>query len=153
MKLSVQALAGLMGQYENAATIAKACWRRRGFSFSGTVDLLSRAKSARLVNLMRFKRSPSVPVADEIRAKLTQSLDPLQLDIIDESHLHAGHSGAREGGESHFRVAVVSSAFDGVSRVQRQRMVYQLLASELQGPIHALSVTTQTPAEAEATKP
>jgi BolA protein len=91
-----------------------------------------------------------VPVADEIRAKLTQGLAPLQLDIIDESHLHAGHSGAPEGGESHFRVAVVSSAFDGVSRVQRQRMVYQLLASELQGPVHALSVTTRTPTEAEA---
>lgn len=94
-----------------------------------------------------------MPVAEEIRAKLTQGLAPLQLDIIDESHLHAGHSGAPESGESHFRVAVVSSAFDGVSRVQRQRMVYQLLASELQGPVHALSVTTRTPAEAEAEKP
>jgi BolA family transcriptional regulator, general stress-responsive regulator len=91
-----------------------------------------------------------VPVADEIRAKLIQGLAPLQLDIIDESHLHAGHSGAPEGGESHFRVTVVSSAFDGVSRVQRQRMVYQLLENELQGPVHALSLTTNTPAEVEA---
>ena len=92
-------------------------------------------------------------VAAEIRAKLTEGLAPLQLDIIDESHLHAGHSGAPEGGESHFRVAVVSSAFDGVSRVQRQRMVYDLLAKELRGPVHALSVTTQTPEEAKSQEP
>jgi BolA protein len=93
-----------------------------------------------------------VPVVDEIRAKLIQGLAPLQLDIVDESHLHAGHSGAPEGGESHFRVAVVSSAFDGVSRVQRQRMVYQLLENELQGSVHALSLTTNTPAEVEVQK-
>ncbi len=93
-----------------------------------------------------------MPVVDEIRAKLIQGLAPLQLDIVDESHLHAGHSGAPEGGESHFRVAVVSSAFDGVSRVQRQRMVYQLLENELQGSVHALSLTTNTPAEVEVQK-
>ena len=93
-----------------------------------------------------------MPVVDEIRAKLIQGLAPLQLDIVDESHLHAGHSGAPEGGESRFRVAVVSSAFDGVSRVQRQRMVYQLLENELQGSVHALSLTTNTPAEVEVQK-
>ncbi len=93
-----------------------------------------------------------MPVVDEIRAKLIQGLAPLQLDIVDESHLHAGHSGAPEGGESHFRVAVVSSAFVGVSRVQRQRMVYQLLENELQGSVHALSLTTNTPAEVEVQK-
>lgn len=94
-----------------------------------------------------------MPVADEIRSKLAEGLAPLQLDIVDESHLHAGHSGAPEGGESHFRVAVVSTAFEGVSRVQRQRMVYELLADELRGPVHALSLTTSTPAEAATRDP
>ena len=91
-------------------------------------------------------------VADEIRTKLIQGLSPIRLDIVDESHLHAGHSGAPEGGESHFRVSVVSSAFDGISRIQRQRMVYRLLESELQGAVHALSIITRTPAEDQIQK-
>ena len=91
-------------------------------------------------------------VADEIRTKLIQGLSPIRLDIVDESHLHAGHSGAPEGGESHFRVSVVSSAFDGISRIQRQRMVYRLLESELQGTIHALSLITRTLAEDQIEK-
>ncbi len=89
-----------------------------------------------------------MPVAEQIRTKLTEGLAPQQLEIVDESHLHAGHSEAPDGGESHFRVAVVSNVFEGVSRVQRQRMVYELLARELRGPVHALSLTTWTPTEA-----
>ena len=87
-------------------------------------------------------------VARAIRDKLTYALHPVALEIIDESHLHAGHAGAREGGESHFRVKIVSDAFSGHGRVARQRMVYQALAAELAGGVHALSVTAQTPDEA-----
>ena len=86
-------------------------------------------------------------VADTIRTKLSQGLHPTRLDIIDESHRHAGHAGARPEGESHFQVAIVSSAFAGQSRVARQRLVYGLLAEELRTDIHALSLTTLTPEE------
>jgi BolA protein len=86
-------------------------------------------------------------VADMIRAKLSAGLNPTRLDIVDESHRHAGHAGAREEGESHFQVAIVSSAFAGQSRVARQRLVYGILAEELRTDIHALSLTTLTPDE------
>ncbi len=90
---------------------------------------------------------PMGRVADMIRAKLSEGLRPTRLDIIDESHRHAGHAGARPEGESHFHVAVVSAAFAGQSRVARQRLVYGLLAEELRSDIHALSLTTLTPEE------
>ena len=91
-------------------------------------------------------------MADTIRRKLTASFAPSALDIEDESAKHAGHSGAREfgrgaDGETHFNVRIVSAAFEGVSRVERQRRVYAALAEELKGSIHALSLTTLTPAE------
>ena len=86
-------------------------------------------------------------VADIIRAKLSDGLTPMRLDIVDESHRHAGHAGARPQGESHFQVAVVSAAFAGKNRVARQRLVYALLADELRTDIHALSLTTLTPDE------
>ena len=86
-------------------------------------------------------------VADTIRAKLSAGLHPTRLDIVDESHRHAGHAGARFEGESHFQVAIVSSAFAGQSRVARQRLVYSLLAQELRTDIHALSLITLTPDE------
>ncbi|MGE5147241.1 MAG: BolA family protein [Candidatus Eiseniibacteriota bacterium] len=87
-------------------------------------------------------------VAETIRRKLTEALAPTALDIEDESHRHAGHAGAREGGESHFRVRVVSAAFAGKGRVERQRLVYGVLAHELANDIHALALTTLTPEEA-----
>ncbi len=86
-------------------------------------------------------------VADRIRAKLTAGLEPTRLAIHDESHRHAGHAGARPGGESHFRVEIVAAAFVGESRVARQRRVYALLAEELAGPVHALALTTLSPEE------
>lgn len=86
-------------------------------------------------------------VADRIREKLTSGLAPLSLEIIDDSHKHAGHAGARPGGESHFTVAVVSGAFEGLSRVERQRLVYRLLEEELAGPVHALALRTIAPSE------
>jgi BolA protein len=87
-------------------------------------------------------------VATAIRSRLTEALAPQQLDIIDESHRHAGHAGAREGGESHFRVEIVSAAFSGLNRVARQRLVYAALAAELKSDIHALALKTSTPEEA-----
>jgi BolA protein len=86
-------------------------------------------------------------VADIIRAKLSQGLAPIRLDIVDESHRHAGHAGARPEGESHFRVVIVAALFAEKSRVARQRLVYGLLADALKTDIHALSLTTLTPDE------
>jgi BolA protein len=87
-------------------------------------------------------------VADRIRSKLNQAFAPVRLDIQDDSAKHSGHSGAREGGESHFSVTIVSEAFKGQSRVARQRQVNTVLADELRGPVHALSLQTLTPEEA-----
>jgi BolA protein len=87
-------------------------------------------------------------VADLIQNKLQARFNPEQLEVIDESHLHAGHVGARDGGESHFRVKIVSETFDALNRVDRQRLVYEVLAPELDGPVHALALSTLTPKEA-----
>ncbi|TNE35725.1 MAG: BolA family transcriptional regulator, partial [Alphaproteobacteria bacterium] len=78
-------------------------------------------------------------VKDQIDEKLRGAFQVIDLEVIDESHLHAGHAGAREGGESHFRVKLVSEDFAGLSRVERQRRVNHVLAEELAGPIHALA--------------
>jgi BolA protein len=86
-------------------------------------------------------------VADSIREKLTANLHPTRLDIVDESHRHAGHAGARPEGESHFNVTIVSAAFAGQSRVARQRAVYGILAAELKSDVHALALKTLTPEE------
>ena len=87
------------------------------------------------------------PVADALRRKLTEGFAPLELDVVDESARHAGHAGARPEGETHFRVRIVSAAFAGLSRVERQRMVYVALGEELAGPVHALSLNALTPGE------
>jgi len=87
-------------------------------------------------------------VAETIRAKLQTAFAPLELVVEDESAKHAGHSGARPGGQTHFSVRVVSESFAGQSRVERQRRVYAALAQEMKpNGIHALSLTTLTPAE------
>ena len=89
-------------------------------------------------------------VAATIRRKLSERLGPAELDIVDESHRHAGHAGARPGGETHFAVTIVSPAFAGLGRVARQRLVYEVLAEELAAQVHALSLRTLTPAEKSA---
>ena len=86
-------------------------------------------------------------VADTIRRKLTDRFAPVRLEIEDESHHHAGHEGARSGGETHFSVTIVSAAFSGQIRVARQRLVYETLSEELSTRVHALSLTTLTPDE------
>ena len=89
-------------------------------------------------------------VAEVIRSKLVAALAPRHLVIKDESHLHAGHAGARAGGQSHFRVLIVSAAFEGQTPVARQRAVNAALREELAGPVHALALKTMTPAEFSA---
>jgi BolA protein len=86
-------------------------------------------------------------VRSAIEKKLGEGLKPSRLAIVDESHRHAGHAGARAEGESHFRVEVVAAVFAGLTRVARQRLVYGLLAEELKADIHALALTTLTPEE------
>jgi BolA family transcriptional regulator, general stress-responsive regulator len=84
---------------------------------------------------------------DAMLAKLTRALAPLSLDVVDESHQHAGHAGHREGGETHFRVYIVSHAFRGKSRLERHRMVNEVLAAELEGGVHALAIQASAPGE------
>jgi len=86
-------------------------------------------------------------VKDAISRKLTDGLAPVSLSFVDESDQHRGHGGWREGGETHFRVEVVSEAFRGKSRVERHRMVNGLLAAELAGGVHALALATRVPGE------
>lgn len=86
-------------------------------------------------------------ISEAIRNKLTQAFQPTRLEIEDDSARHAGHAGAREGGESHFNVVIEAQAFAGVNRVARQRQVYHALAEELAGPLHALSVKALAPGE------
>ncbi len=86
-------------------------------------------------------------VADRIRAKLEAALAPEKLEIVDDSHRHAGHAGAHAEGESHFTVRAVSAAFAGKNRVERQRIVYGALAEELAGRVHALALVLRAPGE------
>lgn len=84
---------------------------------------------------------------DIITEKLTKAFAPQSLDVIDESHRHEGHAGHRPGGETHYRVHIVSQAFAGKSRLERHRMVNEILASELKGGVHALAIQASAPGE------
>ncbi|THD34770.1 MAG: BolA family transcriptional regulator [Sphingomonas sp.] len=90
----------------------------------------------------------STPLADEIAARLTAALRPTALDVINDSHHHAGHSGDDGTGESHWTVVVESAAFVGLNRVARQRLVNTALADLLATRIHALAMKTHAPGEA-----
>lgn len=85
--------------------------------------------------------------AEVMRARLVEGLSPTRLEIEDEGHLHAGHAGARAHGGGHYRVTVVSAAFEGMGPVARHRRVYALLAEEMKSRVHALALTTLTPSE------
>lgn len=91
-------------------------------------------------------------VARAIRQKLEAALQPAKLEIDDDSRRHAGHMGARPEGETHFNLRIIAAAFAGRSRLERQRMIYELLAEEMRTRIHALALVTLTPEEAEAKK-
>lgn len=86
-------------------------------------------------------------VASAMKRKIEEALKPARLDVVDESHRHAGHAGHNPLGESHFRIEIVAEAFAGKSRVERHRMVNALLAEELAGRVHALALVTLTPDE------
>lgn len=86
-------------------------------------------------------------VRETIEQKLTAAFSPVRLRVVDESHRHAGHAGWREGGETHFDVEVISTVFEGMARTERQRRIYRVLADELAGGVHALSLRVVTPGE------
>lgn len=88
------------------------------------------------------------PLADVIADRLTAALSPTQLEVVNESHHHAGHMGDDGTGESHFAVEVESAAFAGLGRVARQRLVNAALADLLATRIHALTMRTRAPGEA-----
>jgi BolA family transcriptional regulator, general stress-responsive regulator len=87
------------------------------------------------------------PVGKRITAKLTEAFSPDQLLVEDDSARHAGHSGARPEGETHFSVKLVSQAFLGKSRIERHRMVNAALAEDLATRVHALTITAKAPGE------
>ncbi len=84
-------------------------------------------------------------VMDEIRARLA-SLQPVSLELIDDSHLHAGHAGARSGG-GHYRLTIVSTAFQGKNTVARHRIIYDALGELMRKEIHALAIQARSPEE------
>lgn len=86
-------------------------------------------------------------VKQTMSAKLTEALQPRSLTVVDESDLHAGHAGSRDGGETHFRVTIVADAFNGKTRIERHRLVNALLAAELRGGVHALAIDARGSAE------
>jgi BolA family transcriptional regulator, general stress-responsive regulator len=85
--------------------------------------------------------------ADLITKKLTEAFAPQSLRVLDESHQHEGHAGHRPGGQTHYRVYIVSDAFKGKSRIERHRMINQLLSAELAGTVHALAIHAAAPGE------
>jgi BolA protein len=85
---------------------------------------------------------------DIIVEKLTKAFAPEHLEVTDDSHRHAGHAGARPGGETHYSVYIVAQAFQGKSRIDRHRMINATLAGELQGGVHALAIRAAAPGEA-----
>ena len=90
---------------------------------------------------------PLGPVGHNILRKLEGAFQPQSLDVIDESHQHQGHSGARPDGESHFRVKIVAAGFAGKSRIDRHRLINGALAAELKERVHALAIEAKAPGE------
>lgn len=87
-------------------------------------------------------------VADTLRRKLNEAFSPTRLELVDDSDRHHGHAGHSGSGESHFNLSIEAEAFAGKARVMRQRMVMTVLAEELAGPVHALSIVARAPGEA-----
>jgi BolA protein len=84
---------------------------------------------------------------DLLTRKLTEAFKPQSLNVVDESHQHEGHAGARPGGQTHFRVYIVSEAFKGKTRIDRHRMINQALADDLAVGVHALAIHATAPGE------
>src|ERR1700730_18255227 len=99
---------------------------------------------------MAADMSAEKTIQHTIKNKLREAFAPESLDVADESHLHEGHAGHRAGGETHFRVYIVSGAFKGKSRIERHRMINATLEAELAGSVHALALHAQAPGEASS---
>ena len=85
---------------------------------------------------------------ERIRRSLQEALNPVKLEVQDDSHKHAGHAGARPGGETHYTVVVESEKFRGLSRVQSHQLIYKLLDAEFKGGLHALAIEASAPTQA-----
>ena len=95
----------------------------------------------------RHEKFRAMNTRDRISEKLAAAFAPAHLDVQDESHQHAGQAGSRPGGETHYRVHIVSEAFRGKSRLERHRMVNETLSGELAGGVHALAIQASAPGE------
>jgi BolA family transcriptional regulator, general stress-responsive regulator len=109
------------------------------FSLTDGENALSPARSRQGMRI--------VLVRDTITKKLRDAFTPESIDVVDESHLHEGHAGHRAGGQSHFRVYIVSNAFAGKSRIDRHRMINAILADDLASGVHALAIHATAPGE------
>jgi BolA protein len=106
-----------------------------------------RFASDRLTLARRCLTQGFMEVKSLIAEKLRAAFAPQSLDVIDESHQHEGHAGHRPGGQTHFRVHIVSESFRGKSRIERHRMINQTLSGELAGGVHALAIQASAPEE------
>jgi len=122
--------------------IGHASRRRKEFvnEKQGVATALARATGAR-------ERRLQMRVQETIARKLTETFTPLRLKVVDESRHHEGHSGHRPGGETHFRIYIVSDAFRGKSRIARHRLINAALAHELKSGVHALAIHAAAPEE------
>jgi BolA protein len=100
-----------------------------------------------LTTVRASRYAVTMTVRDHIAGKLTAAFAPERLEVLDESHRHVGHAGHRPGGETHFRVYIVSDSFRGKSRLERHRMVNEALSGELAGGVHALAIHASAPGE------
>jgi BolA family transcriptional regulator, general stress-responsive regulator len=100
-----------------------------------------------LTGLPSILKSGAMQTADLITQKLTEAFEPQSLKVLDESHQHEGHAGHRPGGQTHFRVYIVSEAFKGKTRLERHRLINGALAGELAGGVHALAIHAAAPGE------
>jgi BolA protein len=124
-----------MADYDNAT--------RRASS----LDIPNRSRVDAVDEKCQRTKATDMSAKDTITQKLSEAFAPERLDVVDESHLHEGHAGHKPGGETHFRVNIVSPAFAGKSRLDRHRMINATLASELAGSVHALAIKAHAPGE------
>jgi BolA protein len=109
--------------------------------------MLDRAASRLLTTGRVRSKTPSMFVKDDIMRKLQEAFAPDSIEVIDESDRHQGHAGHRPAGQTHFRVYIVSKAFSGKTRLDRHRMINQVLAADLAGGLHALAIHADAPGE------
>ena len=100
-----------------------------------------------LTHALPVLKPGSMRTADLITKKLTEALAPQSLEVVDESHQHEGHAGHRPGGQTHFRIYIVSDSFKGKTRLERHRLINGILSGELAGSVHALAIHAAAPGE------